>query len=196
MLTYKHIDLLYIDLYRTGGGSALRKVAMAASDGGRNEAAAAAKFTEEIKEFVASDETEKAFPPSLSAEDRKTVHDICYELDLSCKSRGPRTDGRFITISKPDAQQLAKLVEAKRRGLERKAAAAAAEQPAAKRQKTLACSIGEDFAPLKLTAIVGYSHDSKIFEFGLPEGQSLNLPVCACILLKGRTADGEDAVRP
>ena len=50
--------------------------------------------------------------------------------------------------------------------------------------------------PLKLAGVVDYNHDTKIFEFGLPEGQGLNLPVCACILLKGKTADGEDAVRP
>ena len=58
------------------------------------------------------------------------------------------------------------------------------------------CFIGADFMPLKLAGVVDYNHDTKIFEFGLPEGQSLNLPVCACILLKGKTADGEDAVRP
>lgn len=58
------------------------------------------------------------------------------------------------------------------------------------------CFIGADFQPLKLTGVVPYNHDSKVFEFGLPEGQSLNLPVCACILLKGKTTEGEDAVRP
>ena len=52
-----------------------------------------------------------------------------------------------------------------------------------------------------------HNHDSTIYTFGLPEGQSLALPVCACILLKapgrGRKADGgpqdfdgSDAVRP
>lgn len=41
------------------------------------------------------------------------------------------------------------------------------------------------------------SNDSKIFEFGLPEGQSLNLPTCACILASpGKDAKGEDIVRP
>ena len=58
------------------------------------------------------------------------------------------------------------------------------------------CFISAVFAPLKLTGVLPYNHDSKVFEFGLPEGQSLNLPVCACILLKGKTAEGEDAVRP
>ena len=33
-------------------------------------------------------------------------------------------------------------------------------------------------------------------EFGLPDGQSLNLPVCACILMKGKDAEGADAIRP
>ena len=50
--------------------------AVAAADGGRNDAAAAGKFTAEIKAFVASGEQEKAFPPTLTAEDRKIVHDI------------------------------------------------------------------------------------------------------------------------
>ena len=36
--------------------------AVAAADGGRNDAAAAGKFTAEIKAFVASGEQEKAFP--------------------------------------------------------------------------------------------------------------------------------------
>ena len=42
------------------------------------------------------------------------------------------------------------------------------------------------------------SHDTTIYGFGLPEKQSLNLPVCACLLLKapGCGADGADAVRP
>jgi hypothetical protein len=36
---------------------------VAAADGGRNDAAAAGKFTAEIKAFVASGEQEKAFQP-------------------------------------------------------------------------------------------------------------------------------------
>jgi len=51
------------------------------------------------------------------------------------------------------------------------------------------------------------NHDSTVYAFGLPEGQSLNLPVCACILMRadgrGRKDgggkddwDGSDAVRP
>ena len=55
-------------------------------------------------------EAELAFPPELSAAERKVVHDICYELDLTCKSRGPKkAGGRFITVYKPDAAQSAKL---------------------------------------------------------------------------------------
>ena len=100
----------------------------------------AAALGEEVRAFVASAAAEMAFPPTLTAEDRKSVHEICYELDLTCKSWAPRTCGRFITISKPDAQQLAKLVDAKRRALERKAAGSdgdvAAAPPPAKRQCT------------------------------------------------------------
>lgn len=42
------------------------------------------------------------------------------------------------------------------------------------------------------------NHDSTVYDFGLPDGTSLNLPVCACILLKAPNlgADGADAVRP
>lgn len=173
-----------------------------AADGGRNDPAAAAKFTEEIKAFVASGEQSKSFPPTLSAADRKIVHDICYELDLVCKSRGPKTAGRFITVFQPDPTQLLKLKESKKRALERQATATDSPksdvtEPTAKRQKTQeGCFIGPEFSPLELVATLDYNHDSKIFEFGLPDGQSLNLPVCACILMKGKTADGEDAVRP
>ena len=31
-----------------------------------------------------------------------------------CKSRGPKSGGRFITIQKPDAEQLQKMAEVKR----------------------------------------------------------------------------------
>ena len=52
-----------------------------------------------------------------------------------------------------------------------------------------------------------YNHDSTVYAFGLPKGQSLNLPVCACVLMRadgrGRKEgggaedwDGSDAVRP
>ena len=38
----------------------------------------------------------------------------------------------------------------------------------------------------------------QIFEFGLPEGQSLNLPAVACVLMNapGQGKDGSDSVRP
>ena len=41
-----------------------------------------------------------------------------------------------------------------------------------------------------------YNHDSTVFSFGLPAGKSLNLPVCACVLVRGKNASGEVAVRP
>ena len=51
------------------------------------------------------------------------------------------------------------------------------------------------------------NHDTTVYAFGLPEGKSLELPVCACILMlapgRGRKEgggkddwDGSDAVRP
>ena len=41
-----------------------------------------------------------------------------------------------------------------------------------------------------------YNHDSTVFSFGLPAGKSLNLPVCACVLVRGKNSSGEVAVRP
>lgn len=39
------------------------------------------------------------------------------------------------------------------------------------------------------------SRQSTIFEFGLPDGRSLDLPVCASLLLRAGTDDGGDIVR-
>ena len=69
------------------------------------------------------------------------------------------------------------------------------------------CYLPTSWMPLPLVEKKEYNYDSTLYSFGLPEGQSLNLPVCACILLlapgKGRKADGgkddfdgSDAVRP
>mmetsp|Transcript_15450 Transcript_15450/g.39854 ORF Transcript_15450/g.39854 Transcript_15450/m.39854 type:complete len:299 (+) Transcript_15450:30-926(+) len=60
------------------------------------------------------------------------------------------------------------------------------------------CFLPTEWKSLPLLARRQVNHDSTIYEFGLPEGQSLNLPVCSCILMKapGRGADGADAVRP
>lgn len=60
------------------------------------------------------------------------------------------------------------------------------------------CFIPTTWLPLPLLARKSVNHDTSVLEFGLPEGQSLDLPACACILLRapGRGAGGEDAVRP
>lgn len=68
------------------------------------------------------------------------------------------------------------------------------------------CILPTTFIDLPLIAKREYNHDSTIYTFGLPEGKSLSLPVCACILLKapgrGRGPngkedfDGSDAIRP
>ena len=98
------------------------------ADGGRNDPEDAAKFSSEIRTFIESGEAELAFPPELSAAERKVVHDICYELDLTCKSRGPKkAGGRFITVYKPDAAQSAKLKAQKERAVLRAKSAKAAE---------------------------------------------------------------------
>jgi hypothetical protein len=45
------------------------------------------------------------------------------------------------------------------------------------------CYLPNTFIPLPLLGKRTVNHDTQIFEFGLPEGQSLNLPVCSCLLL-------------
>jgi hypothetical protein len=47
-----------------------------------------------------------------------------------------------------------------------------------------ACVIPTTWTPFKIKAIVAYNHDTSVFQFALPEGQSLGLPVCGCLLVK------------
>ena len=49
---------------------------------------------------------------------------------------------------------------------------------------------------MPLIGVKPYNHDSKMFTFGLPEDVSLDLPVCACLLVEGFDEEGEQAVRP
>ena len=69
------------------------------------------------------------------------------------------------------------------------------------------CFLPTNWLEVPLIQKVEYNHNTTIYSFGLPEGQSLNLPVCACLLLRapgcGRLAgggpndyDGSDAIRP
>lgn len=60
------------------------------------------------------------------------------------------------------------------------------------------CWLPTEFTPLKLVAKCEYNHDSTLYDFELPRCTSLNLPACACVLLRapGRGANGEDVVRP
>ena len=60
------------------------------------------------------------------------------------------------------------------------------------------CFLPTDWTSLPLVARREVTADTSIYEFGLPAGQSLDLPVCACILLRapGCGADGADVVRP
>jgi len=84
---------------------------------------------------------------------------------------------------------------------------AATSKPDAALEYASTCYIPTDWMALPLVERREYNHDSTVYSFGLPDGQSLNLPVCACILLKapgkGRKDgggkddfDGSDAVRP
>lgn len=74
-------------------------------------------------------------------------------------------------------------------------------------ERCSSCYLPTSWVELPLIDKREYNHDSTVYAFGLPEGQSLELPVCACILLKapgmGRKEgggkddwDGSDAIRP
>jgi cytochrome-b5 reductase len=60
------------------------------------------------------------------------------------------------------------------------------------------CYLPTDWTELPLLEKKEYNHDSTLYDFGLPEDTSLNLPACACILLlaPGADKDGADAIRP
>jgi ubiquitin-conjugating enzyme E2 D/E len=48
------------------------------------------------------------------------------------------------------------------------------------------CCLPTTWTPLTLLTKTQHSHDSSVFEFGLPPGMvSLDLPVCACLLVSG-----------
>ena len=74
-------------------------------------------------------------------------------------------------------------------------------------ERCSSCFVPTSWLPLPLLAKRDYNADTTIYTFGLPARQSLDLPVCACLLLKapacGRREgggpdafDGSDAVRP
>ena len=59
------------------------------------------------------------------------------------------------------------------------------------------CFFPTAWTPVPLLRVTQHNHDTSVFEFGLPEGRKLDLPVCACLLLRaGTIADGADVVRP
>lgn len=59
------------------------------------------------------------------------------------------------------------------------------------------CSLPTSFVELPLLAARPVSRDASVFEFGLPAGaSSLDLPVCACILMRAPDGAGGDHVRP
>ena len=67
------------------------------------------------------------------------------------------------------------------------------------------CLIPTTWTPCKLLKITPYNHDTSIFEFAVPDGHPpdipLQLPTCACVLLKAPGCEhafkgGGDAVRP
>ena len=55
------------------------------------------------------------------------------------------------------------------------------------------CYIPTEWIELPLLRVRQHTHDSKVYDIGLPEGRSLQLPVCACILVQ---ASKQGAVRP
>ena len=51
------------------------------------------------------------------------------------------------------------------------------------------CVLPTAWTALPLVGIQPSNHDTTIFEFGLPAGQSLSLPTCACLLMLAPRAD-------
>ena len=66
--------------------------------------------------------------------------------------------------------------------------------PALERCST--CFFPTEFHQVPLIGVKTYNYDTKIFTFGLPEDVSLDLPVCACLLVQGYDDAGEPAIRP
>jgi len=59
------------------------------------------------------------------------------------------------------------------------------------------CFLPTSWLELALVGKREHNHDSTVYTFGLPDWRSLNLPVCACLLLRVPGADGkDDVVRP
>jgi hypothetical protein len=58
------------------------------------------------------------------------------------------------------------------------------------------CVIPTEFKSYPLVGISKFNHDTSFFEFGLEPGQSLKLPVCGCLLARGKDSEGEAVVRP
>ena len=56
------------------------------------------------------------------------------------------------------------------------------------------CFLPTSWTSLPLISRKEYNYDSTLYDFGLPEGKSLNLPACGCILLlaPGAERDGSD----
>lgn len=71
-----------------------------------------------------------------------------------------------------------------------------ATAPASDMEFASSCFFPTDWHAVPLIEAKPYNYDSTIFSFGLPEGRSLDLPVCACILLQGTDEKGEPAIRP
>jgi len=69
------------------------------------------------------------------------------------------------------------------------------EEPAEGSEFASSCFLPTDWIELPLVSSSAYNHDSKVFEFGLPEGKSLNLPTCACLLVAVKNGE-ELTVRP
>ena len=57
------------------------------------------------------------------------------------------------------------------------------------------CFLPTTWMPLKLAARTEHNHDTTLYDFELPSDVSLNLPTCACLLLRV-PGTPDDAVRP
>lgn len=63
-------------------------------------------------------------------------------------------------------------------------------------ERASSCILPTAWVDCPLVGSSQYNHDTYIFEFGLPDGKSLELPTCACLLVRAFDKEGKEAIRP
>ena len=54
-------------------------------------------------------------------------------------------------------------------------------------ERVSSCYLPNTWFPVPLVGKREYNHNSTVYTFQLPGGNALNLPVCACVLLRVRS---------